>query len=58
MDQRYFTSLSFLTATLPASGMNAKLTYDSNNNLYDFQDILIIILAAAAVAVAFISVIS
>ena len=35
MDQQYFTSLSYLTATLPASGMNGKLTYDNNTYLYE-----------------------
>ena len=58
MDQRYFTSSSYLSATLPASGMNAKLTYDSNTSLYTFENILVMIVAVVSVLFALISVIS
>jgi cysteine-rich repeat protein len=34
MDQRFFTTASYLSATLPASGMNAKLTFDSSMTAY------------------------
>ena len=58
MDQRYFTSKSFLTATLPASGMNAKLTYDSDTDLYWYKDVLVIIVAALAFAIALASMVT
>ena len=37
MDQRYFTSTSYLSASLPAYGMNAKLTYDSTTSIGKFE---------------------
>ncbi len=33
MDQNFFTNSSYLTISIPASGMNAKLTYDNNYNM-------------------------
>ena len=56
LDQRYFTSSSYLTVTLPASGMNAKLTLDTNTALYQFNRPLVYVIVGSALLVALLSV--
>ena len=53
MDNGYFTSTSFVSASLPASGMNAKLTYDSTTHLYSFKKGLVIAVSILAVILLF-----
>ena len=55
MDQKYFTSTSYLTASLPASGMNAKLTYDSTNGGNKVKGILVIVAVGLALLVLILS---
>ena len=58
MDQKYFTNTSYLSVTVPASGMNAKLTYDDNNGLYRIKNITLIVLSGLAIIFVFISTIT
>lgn len=55
LDTKFFVNGSKITINLPASGMNAKLTYDSNYKLTPVLDIVIVILDVIAVIALLIS---
>jgi len=58
MDNFYYLNNSYLYATIPALGMNAKLTYDSNYGMNNFANILVIAISVYAVILMFLSTIS
>lgn len=58
MDGFKFLNNSYLYATIPAVGMNAKLTYDNNYGLNNIQNILVILVSVYAVFLLFLSTIS
>ena len=58
MDNYYYLNNSYLYATVPALGMNAKLTYDSNYGMNNIQNILVIVVSVYAVVLMFVSTIS
>ena len=58
MDNFYYLNNSYLYATIPALGMNAKLTYDSGTGLRNIQSILVMLVSILAVVILFISTIS
>lgn len=51
LDTKFFTNGSKVSVTLPASGMNAKLTSDGNYNMYYPLNIMVIVLDAIAIIV-------
>jgi hypothetical protein len=55
LDSKFFTNGSKVSISLPASGMNAKLTYDSNSNLSTPMQYMVILLDAIAIIILFIS---
>ena len=55
LDSKFFTNGSKISITLPASGMNAKLTYDSNYALNSPLSLMVIVLDVIAIIVFFVS---
>lgn len=55
LDSKFFSNTSKITITLPASGMNAKLTYDNNYKMTYPLEIIVIILDVIAIVVMFIT---
>lgn len=49
LDTKFFTNGSTVSIKLPASGMNAKLTYDSNYSLSNSLSIIVLILDVVAI---------
>lgn len=58
MDTFYYLNNSYLYATIPALGMNAKLTFDRNYGMNNIANILVIAISVYAVILMFISTIS
>jgi hypothetical protein len=58
MDNFYYINNSYLYATIPALGMNAKLTYDNNYRMNKIADILVIAISVYAIILMFISTVS
>lgn len=58
MDTFYYLNSSHLYATIPALGMNAKLTYDNNYGMNNIQNILVMLVSILAILILFISTIS
>jgi hypothetical protein len=57
LDPEYFSDVQ-LTTIIPASGMNAKLTYDRYNNVNHPLEIVVIFLDCLAVITLFVSCLS
>jgi len=58
MDSFYYMNNSYLYATIPALGLNAKLTYDSNYRMNNIAKILVITISVYALILMFITTIS
>lgn len=58
MDGFEFLSNSYLYAMIPALGMNAKLTLDSNYGMSNIASVLVIIISVYAVILMFVTTIS